>query len=204
MTTSDVLISNLALQKLGAKRITSLTEDSRNARSCNACYELLRDRELSTQFWNFAIKRATLTPASTTPIFGYQYAFPLPTDCLQIILPQRPYLDWKREIQGSQQVILTNQGASLNIRYVARITDPTQFDPCFVEGLACKMAMHMCEEITQSNEKKADAQQQYKDIMGQAKKNNAFEKISLSSPEDPWLTAQRVGANELNFLTFGI
>jgi hypothetical protein len=36
------------------------------------------------------------------------------------------------------QVILTNDGSSINIRYIARVTDPTQFDVAFVEALAVR------------------------------------------------------------------
>ena len=46
---SVVQISNRALQKLGAKSIVSLTEDSVNARAANLCYEDLRRAELRKQ-----------------------------------------------------------------------------------------------------------------------------------------------------------
>ena len=36
MAISDVTVANRALQKLGAKRIESLTQDTPNARSINA------------------------------------------------------------------------------------------------------------------------------------------------------------------------
>lgn len=192
MAVSEVSISNLALQKLGAKRITSLTEDSNNARQCNACYGTLRDRELRLNPWNFAIKRAALTPLTQAPAFSYLYAFPIPADCLRLLLPRRLTLDWKREIQDGVQVILTNDGNSINIRYIARITDPTQFDSMFVEGLACRMADHMAEQLTQSNEKKADAQAQYKLVMGEARKLDAFETLAEEPPEDSWVAARRV------------
>ena len=54
---SEVDICNRALSKLGAARITSLTEDSVNARACNAMYESVRDAELRAHPWNFAMKR---------------------------------------------------------------------------------------------------------------------------------------------------
>ena len=42
-TISDTIICNYALTILGAKRINSLTEDVKNARECNAIYELVRN-----------------------------------------------------------------------------------------------------------------------------------------------------------------
>jgi hypothetical protein len=189
MATSDVSICNLALQKLGAARITALTDDSRNARSCNACYTLERDKELRAHPWTFATKRIVLAPDATAPAFDFDYAFSIPQDCLRILPPNTYALDWKFE----SNKILTNAGDTLNLVYTARIEDPTVYDPCFVEALACKMAWHMCEEITQSNQKKADVASEYKFAIADAKKSNAFEKLSDTPPEDSWVAARLAG-----------
>jgi hypothetical protein len=180
----------MALQKLGAARVNALTENSRNARSCNACYELLRDEEMGAYPWNFAKTRTVLAPSAAPPAFDFAYAFPIPTDTLTILLPNSSFLDWKIEQQGGQTCILTNQGASINLTYIAKVTDPTRFDPSFALALAYKMAFHMCEEITQSNEKKQDAAQSYKDVIARAKRNNAFQNESVRPPTDSWLTAE--------------
>lgn len=203
MATSDVSICNLALQILGASRITSLTEDSRNARACNACYEAMRDAELRVYPWRFAITRAVLTPSATAPLFDYTYAFPLPADCLRVLLPNRARLDWKRETQGGVQVILTNDGTSINLRYLKRVTDPAQFDPAFVKMVASSMADFMCEQITQSNEKKKDADAKYEKARAEARRNDAFETISDTAPEDSWVSAQRTSSSDTNWLRFG-
>lgn len=194
MAVSDVLICNLALQKLGAARITSLTDNSRNARSVNACYELLRDKELRLHPWNFAVTRIVLAPSATTPPFDYNFAFPLPSDCLRLLLPTRPFLDWRLEQQGAVSCILTNHGPSINVSYIQRVTDPTRFDVAFVEALACKIGWHCCEEITQSNDKKKDLLAEYKQVMGEARRANAFEDLAQDSPADDWDTARLVGS----------
>lgn len=190
MAASEVSICNLALQKLGAKRITALTEDSRNARECNACYTTLRDKELRKHPWKFAIKRAALTPLETAPAFDFRRAFPLPADCLRLLLPAREGLDWERETQDGVQVILTNDGDSINIRYVARVEDPNQFDTGFVEALAAKMAWNMAEVLTQSNEKKSDAADEYRVAIADAKKSNAFEAEAQDPAPSSWETAR--------------
>jgi hypothetical protein len=48
--------------------------------------------------------------------------------------------------------------------------------------------MELCEEITQSNSKKADAKAMYDEILAQAKKANAIEKVAERPPEDEWIT----------------
>lgn len=59
---TDVDIANRALQHLGARRIASLTETSKNASEILACYSKLRQAELRRRVWRFAIRRAALRP----------------------------------------------------------------------------------------------------------------------------------------------
>ena len=90
MATSEVEICNRALQKIGAKRITSLTQDAPNARACNVAYFVLRDMELRNHPWNFSIKRAELAADATPPDWGRQNSFTLPSDflCLRPDYPE--------------------------------------------------------------------------------------------------------------------
>lgn len=190
MATSNVAIANLALQKLGAKRITSLTEDSPNARTMNACFEHQRDLELAKHRWSFAIRRAQLAVDATAPTFGPARSFTLPAEYLRLIEPdlEENYndLDWK--IEGKK--ILTDQTAPLNIRFIYRVEDPNEFAPAFIESLACKLAWHTCEDITQSNQKKADILNEYTLAIREARRTNAIEKIAEEPPEDTWVTAR--------------
>lgn len=58
--TSDYEIVNLALVRLGATRITALTDGSRNANEASAIYASIRDDELSKHPWKFASRRSVL------------------------------------------------------------------------------------------------------------------------------------------------
>lgn len=194
MAVSNVSICNLALQKLGQSRIVSLDEDNSNARHCNVCFEPLRDRELRAAMWNFSVKRTTLAAHATAPDFTYSYAFPLPVDALRVILPARLGLDWKIENHEGSPAILTNDGTSLELKYVAKITDPTKFDALFVEMLACKIAWHLCEVITQSNTKKQAVNQEYLELKREAKRINAFERTPEEEPQDSWIAARQQGS----------
>ena len=199
---SQTRVANHALQKLGAQLITSMDEDTREARTVKACYSILRDRELRAHSWNFSIKRVALAPSATVPAFGFAKAFPLPADCLRILPPARD-VDWTIENINGVSHILTNEGTVIYLRYVARITDEAVFDELFVDMLACKIAWHCCETITQSNQKKADVMQEYKDARAEARRINAFEQASPQEPEPPWLVARRAGSGEQNWLRFG-
>lgn len=188
--TSETQIANRALQRLGtSNRILGLTDDTRNGRACNACYVPLRDAELRKHYWNFAkTDSGPLAPLSAAPDDpNYTYAFLLPADCLRIIKPTDPYLDW--QLRGRK--ILTNDSDTLYLTYIAKITDPNTFDPLFAEMLSMKMADAMCEEITQSTSKQQGIRQDYKDIEQEARTTNAFEIIPIESEEGSWLLARR-------------
>ena len=66
MVATSVDICNRAIQKVGAASITALSDTSTQAIACNRVYETARDDELRRNNWNFAIKRARLSPQTTT------------------------------------------------------------------------------------------------------------------------------------------
>lgn len=191
MAVSDVAIANLALQKLGTGRIASFDEDSTAAVEINACYSHLRRVELRRHSWNFARTRASLAASATAPAFDFDYAYPLPSDYLRLLPPNVNGLDWQIESHQGQNAILTNETGPLYVVYLADVTDPTRFDVCFDEMLACRIADHICEKITGSTTKGAKAMEDYKIARAEARRVNAFENIAGETPEDPWLAARR-------------
>lgn len=187
---SEVEICNRALQKLGAKRITSLTQDSVNARSCNVAYEVIRDRLLRKHNWNFAIARAELAADSSEPDFGRANSFQLPTDFMKLapLYPEDNYgtLDWI--IEGRK--ILSDDADPIQIRYIRQVTDPNEMDTLFREVLSAELAFEICEEITQSASKKEGLRQDLKEIYAEARKANAFENVSAEPPQDSFITCR--------------
>jgi hypothetical protein len=188
MAISNVAIVNRALQKLGAERIESLTQDHPNARSMNAAFEQVRDAELRRYVWTFAIKRASIAADASDTLWGDWNQYSLPNDFLRLIRDDETghAPDWR--IEGLY--IITQDAAPLEIRYVAKITDPNYFDSLFVEALACKLAVETCEEITQSTSKAQRVRGDYDFAIGEAKRISAIEKEAQEFPEDSWLTAR--------------
>lgn len=188
---SPVDIANRALQKLGAARISSLSEESVEGRACISCYEILRDSLQSKHPWRFTITRATLAADGTAPDWGKANSFTLPSDFLALLsdYPERNVNtnDW--EIEDGK--IYTNDSAPLYLRYQKRVTDSVRFPPTFCEALSSLMAMEMCEELTQSNTKWEKASSDYKAAVSEAKKKNAFDSIPAEPPEDTWITVRQ-------------
>ena len=193
MAYSNVSICNLALQKLGSDRISSLSDAGPSAVECNASFEHIRDAEMRANKWKFTLTRTVLAPHATPPLAPYAFAFPLPADCLRPLFPARLGLDWKVENHHNVLAILTRDGDSLPLRYIRRTTDPTLFDPLFAEALACKLAWQLCERFTQSNTKKEAAERAYLYAIREARRMNAIEIGEAKVPVDEWLAARRVG-----------
>ena len=82
---SVVQICNSALNQLGAASITSLTDNSKNARLCNERYATVRDAVFRSHPWNSLIKRQQLAQDTATPAYGFSYQFTLPSDCLRLL-----------------------------------------------------------------------------------------------------------------------
>tara|TARA_R100000458_G_scaffold22965_1_gene20537 strand:+ start:7269 stop:7853 length:585 start_codon:yes stop_codon:yes gene_type:complete len=150
---SDVAICNTALNRLGANTITSFTENSKEARLCNAEYEGIRDQVLRSHPWNCALRRATLAQESDTPSFGYAYQYILPTDpyCLRVLQMETEVEQFK--VEGRK--LLTDESTA-KILYIGRVTDPEEFDSLLVDTLSARIAVEFAFNITGSRTLQAD------------------------------------------------
>lgn len=183
-------ICNRALQKLGAKRITSIDENSTAAIELRTAYEPVRDACLMEHRWGFAIKRAQIAADSPAPTWGRENSFSLPEDCL-LVLPPYPeddniYRDWVIE----NRKILTDDAAPLYLRYVKKVSDPNEMDVLFREAFATKLAFELCEKITQSNTKKESLRLDYEEIITTAKKQSAIQSVPIKSVDDTWIATR--------------
>lgn len=173
---TDVTICNLALTLLGADRITDLLDDSENARKCNAIYSFIRDEVLRAHPWNFAVKRATLAELAAPPVYGYDHQFQIPTDCLRVFEVSSGYSDVESEtefeIEG--KALLTDMNTCY-IRYIFRVTDPTQFDTVFATAFAARLAAELAYSITGHGSMATAMMQIYEQKMSAAKGADAQE-----------------------------
>src|SRR5690242_18224950 len=86
--TTETEIVNSALRRVGGKRIMDISEPVGAAGIASDVFASERDSLLRSGTWNFAVTRAQLAPLSTTPVFGFQYAFAIPSDNMRIISVQ--------------------------------------------------------------------------------------------------------------------
>jgi len=196
---AQIEIINRALFKLGASPLLSLGDNNKQARIMSGLWDTVRKAELRRHNWAFALRRALLPALADAPAWGYARAYQLPADCLRIMqvgeffeVPSaadyRGMDDSPYAVEGS--TLLSNQSAPLKLRYVADISDPGAFDALFIESLAAKLAYEACEGITQANEKKNVASEDYKAAIKAAARVNAIEKPAQGIADDAWMTAR--------------
>ena len=196
---STIEVANRALTKLGAARITALSDDNKQARAINSCYDVLLDAELRTNRWTFAIKRVELPADADAPLYGFAYSYTLPSDFLRLDLINDMYPDVSldsyigadpADYQVENNKILTIYSAPLKVRYGARVSDPQQWDALFIEAFACRLAAEICEDLTQSTPKRQLAWNEYQRALSMAKRANAIERPPQQGPDDAWIFAR--------------
>lgn len=184
MAVSVVSICNSALNQLGASNITSLTEDSKAARICNQRYEYVRDSVFRAHPWKALTTRKTLSPDATKPAFEFDNAFTLPTDpyCLRVL--NLRYHDIPYRLEGRK--ILCDED-TVDLIYIARITDTTTYDSLLVETLTAAMAADLAYPIVGSTSLSQNMRAVYEDKLKEARFISATEGTpgSLTSHVDP-------------------
>lgn len=148
---SQVGICNSALIKIGADRISSIDEDKREAILLKAVWDQCRDKVLRSHKWNFATKRVSLVPNSTTPDWGYDYQYDLPTGTLRFIASDPDDIEYviESDADGNARVLRTDE-SSLDVLLLFSQNNMEAWDTCAAEALAWTLAESVAYALTQS------------------------------------------------------
>lgn len=201
---TSVHICNLALDELKQSPIKSIdTPVSATEQICARRYDAVRQECLAAHPWKFAIKRATLTPnLSTTPPFGYLYAYDQPNDYIRLVTIGDDYLgDISRNFQVESGQLLLPTGTStgvagsspltLYLRYIFDLTDVTKMTPLFISYFILKLALRMSNKFAISNQLKAAIKDDFRDCETEAKAINGQERVPTRIQRSRLLTKRR-------------
>lgn len=183
--TSDTEICNSALTKIGERSITSITDSTKQARTCNLRYDPCRLAILRAYNWNFAIKRVILAPLTTTPAFRFENEFALPSDFIRII-----DVDLGRNAFKIEDNKILINADSVELIYSADVTDESKFDPLFSETLAAYLAWDISLVITDSQSIKNEMWKTYRRLLAEAKFTNSVEEEPIISRADTFISAR--------------
>ena len=167
---SVVEICNNALNQLGASTILSLTEDSKNARLCNARYESIRNAVFRSHTWNCLMARQELAADTTTPAWGWANQFTLPADCLRVITISDYDYDYK--IEGRK--IMANV-TPIKLQYIKLVTDPNEYDTLLAETISAALAADISFAVTANATLVTTMKEIYQEKLAEAKHVDATE-----------------------------
>ena len=163
---------------LGVKPITSLDDDSSNAKQLTIQYVPTRDATLEAYDWTFAIERFMPGLLTEVPVYGGSAYFSVPSNILRVIscdnvsntsnffndpINSREQIDWQME--GGK--ILCNETV-VYARGIRRVEDEGSFTNLFSETFAAKLAMLLAVNLTASAEIRASAKDLYHEFLHEA------------------------------------
>jgi len=195
MPTSTTDIVNASLRLIGGKRITSLTDGSKEANVAGDLFDGIRDDLLRSHKWNFATKSVQLARSATTPVLEFDYGYAVPSDWIRTVSVHDndaglSGIAFREELLNSQRVIMAN-AENVYIRYVAMIDDPNLWPADFIKAMEYALARDMAIPVAQSN----TVQQSMDDLankwLRKARSQDAMGSPPEKRPSGSWATARQ-------------
>ena len=160
MPTSQTDIVNFALFLIGEQKLNNpVSKTTKTGRLALTVFNQARDKILSLPHdWRHFTTREQLARHTPAPTIGtYDFAYALPNNHIRTIATidvdgDDKVFQYKREVQGTTQVILTNEEC-LYLKYIVRLTDTGNWQPWFVEMVYHQIAYMISEPLKQQQEK---------------------------------------------------
>jgi len=185
MASSWVAVANAALIKLGTSTIISFDDGTKQANLAKLRYEEVRDIVLRMHPWNCAMSRVIMSPLVSTPAFEFSNEFQLPSDLLRVIEIQPVETPYK--VEGRK---LLADATQLDLKYIYRVTDPTQLDVLCTEAIACYLAYDICYALMQDAGLQDVKWSEFEKVLRRAKHADATEDSESTLQADDWDVAR--------------
>ncbi len=187
MTKTEIV--NKALTLIGASPITSLDDETNNARIMNRVYDSSLRSILSECMWNFATKRRLLaTSADTLPWYdsGVDIVYAKPSDCIRIFGSSDDDAVWKEE----GDYILSDT-SSLGVKYVYYLDVPSKYPASFVDAFVDRLAYDCSFMVTNSKQISETYLKKYEQVsLPKARSENAQVGTQQYLKDDYWTGAK--------------
>ena len=178
-----------------SKRISSLTQKTKEANVCEEIYFDFRDQLLEMHYWNFAVGRQQLAvDPEDEPSFGFEFAFQLPSDALKIRAVHgnsegRGLIPYKHEGDN----IMTDS-TDCYLVYTKRITDPNKMSGLFRRALSRMMSANLAMALSNSARRSEALEKQFENVdYPRAKSSDSIQDYPDQLPESEWVTSRYGG-----------
>lgn len=137
-------IANRALAKTGNQLIDNFTGGDDNIKLVNTLLPEAVEVVASLFPWRSLTKRKALAPSDTAPEFGFEYAYPLPTNFARVVeVIVENDSNWVREAGE----ILTDS-SFCNLIYLMLPEEPTDLSPSVRELIVIRLAYNIVQTTT--------------------------------------------------------
>jgi len=110
LTDAKIAVCNRALGYIGEHWIDANNTSSKPYEMCDRYYDDAIKEVLVEHAWNEAKTRSIVVQEADEPLFGYTYAFALPTDCLRVLRIGNGSMDTQDwEVEGGKILTLSAQ-----------------------------------------------------------------------------------------------
>lgn len=205
---SVVNICNLALSHLGdIASVASIDppENSAQAELCARFYPIARDTLLEMHPWGFATRRAALTPLAVA-MDAWSYVYTWPNLALRVfavvpdgatddytvageVVPQPFHVE---ALESGAKVICTNVENAV-ARFVASVTDSSQFTPLFTTALSWLLASYLAGPILKQEAGAAEAKRClafFNAAFSDATRIDANQRMVMPQHTVPWISGR--------------
>jgi len=198
MAVSSVDICNKALNRLGCRIITSLTEQSQEAIRCNLVFSQCREAVLRDYPWGFANMITTLAAISNDTVPGWDYVYAYPSNCVCIrklfedATAQNPVAADHDEVLTPTTKVraLVCDITPAYVQYTYSTSDTSLFDPVFVEALALRVAFEVAFALTGNDALVQSTQKEYIIKISEARKLDSDERNVPDNTTTPSIEAR--------------
>jgi len=187
LSKTDILNKSLIL--VGANTITSIDDDSNNARICKKVYEGVLRSILSECKWNFATRRSLLSVSADDLDWydiGEGIVYIKPTDIIKIFDVSPKDAAWREE--GDY---IISDSSDLGIRYVYYLDDPNKYPSFFVDAFIDKLCCEVAYRIVNSQTLAERYREVYEKVsLPKAISSNSQSGIQQTLKDDAWELAK--------------
>lgn len=187
---STVEIANVALRFIGASRITSFDDGTKNADVISDLFDETRDLLLASHFWNFATKRVELAQSDTDPVFGFQHKYAIPADWIRTVSVHDTSDGFGTVDFKSEAGFIALDANQAWMRYIYRAEDPNLMTANFRRALSSALARDLALPIADSGTMRDRLDKQAQADLAYAKSKDAMEGTPDARPLGSWVSGR--------------
>lgn len=187
---TEVGVANGALAYLGVGLITEFSSATKQGALVQQLFAPLRRRLQQQYRWEFCLRRKVYTTGdevSGVPLWGFTYAFLLPSDALQLWEVGHPHENQRYRLENKH--ILTND-SPIDILYSVEVADSNQWSASFMEALELKLASKLAMPLLHKPELLQLYEAMFQAKVDEAAFLNAVQSDDYSSYSSHLLTAR--------------